>query len=168
MPRLISHTVTLDYSTKLKFWPKDEGRSGYRPLLHKTKFKSLEDLTLERSYHSVIIFCVLWKLGAVRPHFRPHWKCSVIILCMPMESWSLSLFRQCQNRLAKEYSLRKRNVPSLTEICTHERPKTLRKIATTIFGELMFCLWLISHLFFFLFFNTVTGSTISEIDQMIQ
>ena len=79
-----------------------EGTTGCRPLLPETKLNILEDLTLGKSYHSVVTFCVLRKLGAIRSHFRPHRKYPVIILCMPMgESWTLSLFRQCRNRVEK-------------------------------------------------------------------
>ena len=35
---------------------KGEGSSGRRPLLPETKLKILEDLTLEKLYHSVITF----------------------------------------------------------------------------------------------------------------
>ena len=37
-------------------------------------------------------FCVIRKLGAIRSHFRPLRKCSVTILCMPMESWTRPLW----------------------------------------------------------------------------
>ena len=38
------------------FRPKDEGRSGRRPLLPKRKLNILVDLTLRKSYHSVVTF----------------------------------------------------------------------------------------------------------------
>ena len=38
------------------FRPKGEGRSGRRPLLPKRKLNILEDLTLGKSYHSVVTF----------------------------------------------------------------------------------------------------------------
>ena len=84
--------------------PKGKDRSGHRLLLPKGNLTFLRTLvTLEKSYHSVLSFlCVIGKLGAIRSHFRPHQRCSVTILCMPMENWTLSLFRQCQNRVAKQ------------------------------------------------------------------
>ena len=38
------------------FRPKGEGRSGRRPLLSKRKLSILVDLTLGKSYHSVVTF----------------------------------------------------------------------------------------------------------------
>ena len=38
------------------FRPKGEGRSGHRPLLPKRKLNILVDLTLGKSYHSVVTF----------------------------------------------------------------------------------------------------------------
>ena len=38
------------------FRPKGEGRSGRRPLLPKRKLNILVDLTLGKSYHSVVTF----------------------------------------------------------------------------------------------------------------
>ena len=38
------------------FHPKGEGRSGRRPLLPKRKLNILVDLTLGKSYHSVVTF----------------------------------------------------------------------------------------------------------------
>ena len=38
------------------FLPKGEGRSGRRPLLPKRKLNILVDLTLGKSYHSVVTF----------------------------------------------------------------------------------------------------------------
>ena len=40
----------------LNFRPKGEGRSGRRPLLSKRKLNILVDLTLGKSYHSVLTF----------------------------------------------------------------------------------------------------------------
>ena len=54
------------------FSPKDEGRSGRRPLLPKRKLNILVDLTLGKSYHSVVTFCMLRKLSAIRSQSRPH------------------------------------------------------------------------------------------------
>ena len=41
---------------KQEFWSKGEGRSGRRPLLPKRKLNILVDLTLGKSYHSVLTF----------------------------------------------------------------------------------------------------------------
>ena len=68
----------------------------------------------------------------MRSHSRPHRKCSIVILCMPMESWTLRLIRQCRNRIAIQSGKGRHH---LTEMCTHRRPKTPRKILITSFGE---------------------------------
>ena len=54
------------------FRRKGGGRSGRRPLLPKIKLNILVDLTLGKSYHSVVTFCMLRKLSAIRSQSRPH------------------------------------------------------------------------------------------------
>ena len=69
----------------------------------------------------IIPFCLssfawLGNLSALWSHSRPHKKCSVINLGMPMESWTLSLIRQCQNRVTIQHNtVKKTKTPSLTE-----------------------------------------------------
>ena len=76
------------YMTKVNYINFYFLRDGEWSAATKSKLNILEDLTLEKSYHSVdSLFCLIRKLGAVRSQFRRHRKCSITILCMRMESW---------------------------------------------------------------------------------
>ena len=58
--KLTSFKIIMTKENLLKqnrnFRPKSEGRSGHRPLLPKRKLNILVDLTLGKSYHSVVTF----------------------------------------------------------------------------------------------------------------
>ena len=78
MMNILCHVITclnLTLSSKTEiFCPESEGRSGRRPLLPKKRLNILVNLTLEKSYHSVITFSMLRKLSAFRFQFILHRK----------------------------------------------------------------------------------------------
>ena len=58
-----------------------------------------------------------------------------------MESWTLSLIGQCQNRVTIQYNtVKKRKTPSLTEMSTHRKPKRREKYLPRVLGKsVLFC-----------------------------
>ena len=119
------------------FRPKGEGRSGHRPLLPKRILNILVDLTLGKSYHSVVTFCMLRKLSAIRSQSRPHRNWSLIMYAHGKLDLRFSIFSLGNAEIGREIFVEWR-VPGLTEICTNQRPKIPRKVVTTSFGEKCF------------------------------
>ena len=84
-------------TTKLKCLPTGRGLGQAVGLCYRETKQQFEDFMLEKAY---LVFTFLRAkkiiITTICPHVRPRKKCSVIILCMPMESWALHLFRQWQ------------------------------------------------------------------------
>ena len=85
------------------FRPKGEGRSGRRPLLPKRKLNILVDLTLGKSYHSVVTFLHAQKIKCYAFSIKTSSKLISYYVCLwKVGPWvSYFFIRQCRNRVAK-------------------------------------------------------------------
>ena len=85
------------------FRPKGEGRSGHRPLLPKRKLDILVDLTLGKSYHSVVTFLYAQKIKCYTFSIQTSSKLISYYVCLwKVGPWvSYFFIRQCRNRVAK-------------------------------------------------------------------
>ena len=85
------------------FRPKGEGRSGRRPLLPKRKLNILVDLTLGKSYHSVVTFLHAQKIKCYTFSIQTSSKLISYYVCLwKVGPWvSYFFIRQCRNRVAK-------------------------------------------------------------------
>ena len=118
------------------FRPKGEGRSGRRPLVPERKLSILVDLTLGKSYHSVVTFLHAQKIMCYTFSIQTSSKLISYYVC-PWKVGPNVFYFSLGNAEIESQNILWR-VPGLTEICTNQRPKMPRKVVTTSFGEKCF------------------------------